>query len=242
MVINRTNKPKHISVLGGMGPFATQRFLRHILEIARDTYGAARDEDYPRMTIESLALPAFTAHGIEDISASIPLLTETVIRIEKSGAEVITIPCNTIHSVHALLQQAVQVPILNIVTDTAYEASVQKSKKAYILATGSTISEGLYASALITFQIEALQPSTEIQKQVELLITILEGGVVTSEAKDIYMRIRKEATELGADAVILGCTELSFLAAESLPDTNLLVIDSSHVLAESLLAFAYSTD
>jgi aspartate racemase len=251
MAIARPHSPKHIGIVGGMGPFATQRFIRHVLEYARDAYGARLDEDYPRMTLESLSVPLLTAQGLaaEGTRTAIPLLTEALSHLEQSGAKVIGIPCNTIHAVFGELEKVIAVPLLSIIETTAQAAVLQKSQTAYILATGSTISESLYQNALQEHGIFSLVPELSIQKKVEMLITILEGGSLTTEAHSLYSEILEDVRTQGADSVILGCTELSYLLPLSseiietqMNTEDFKIIDSSRALAEALVTFAYSTE
>ncbi len=237
MVLKIPTAPKHIGIIGGMGPFAGQRFIQHILEYARDTYGARVDEDYPQMSIENIALPALTAQGVTDGMQYVPLLSSVLKRIETYGAQMIAIPCNTIHSIHAELQKSVAVPLFNIIEETVRRAVSQDYKRTYILGTGSTISDGLYHSALRAQSIEPLQPTGEHQEQVGALITILEQGCSTPEACELYDLLVKEAMAQGADSIILGCTELSYLCNEPTPGIS--VIDSSRILAEAVVNAAY---
>lgn len=228
--------PRHIGVIGGMGPEATQAFVGHLLSIARATYGAKLDAEYPRMSIESLPLIGFTAQGLEDESVALETITNAIALLARRGVEVIAIPCNTVHRLFDQFEATVPVQVLNILEETANAARTHGARKIYVLGTGMTVKEELYRR-YCPEDIELAYPSEELQAAVEDLITRFESGSDPSYAERIYPALITEARALGADAIILGCTELSICPPS---DTQgLLCIDSSRVLAEQLMAHAY---
>ena len=228
--------PRHIGVVGGMGPEATHAFIGHVLSIARSTYGAARDADYPRMSIENLPLPGLTAQGFEEQEAALDAMTDAIALLARRGAEVIAIPCNTTHTLHDQLQANVPVQVLNILEETITSAASAGGTRAYILGTCMTVQEKLHQLPA-TGRVEVTYPSEALQTKVESLITRLESGPDAEYAESIYLELITEARSMGADTLILGCTELSISPPSN--TQGLICIDSSRVLAEQLLAHAY---
>ena len=93
------NKKKTIGVLGGMGPGASADFYVHLVQYAQQRYHAVQDIDYPPVMLYSLPLPDFDERGVVDFDSTKKLLVGGVIKLEQFGAEVIAIPCNTVHQI-----------------------------------------------------------------------------------------------------------------------------------------------
>jgi aspartate racemase len=228
---------KHIGILGGMGPFATVAFLEQVLRLAQELYGAKQDSDFPQISLESVPLPQLSAFSFTDKEAAVNILTTQIAQLSNQGCEVIAIPCNTVHAFHKELQASTSIPVLNIITETVSKARELGVKKAYVIATNSTMEEDLYTNALTAHSIQTVQPSTEAQKYAEDLITELEQGRVSQKALALSALLEAEAESMGADCNILGCTELTLVS--STISSHLLVLDSSQILANALVSYAY---
>lgn len=231
-------RPRHIGIVGGMGPQASHAFMGHMLSIAQHTYGATVDSDYPRMSMESITLPGLSAHDFSQHEEAESLLIETVQQLAARGAEVIAIPCNTVQILHKKLQSAVSIPVLNIIEVTANAAAHAEVKKVYVLGTRATVQGDGYRTALAGYGIEIVYPSGVQQDRVEALIMRLEKGPDDAYAKGEYALLAEEARSVGADSIILGCTELSLLPPDQ--ETDLVRIDSSYALAARMIAYAYA--
>jgi len=135
--------PRILGIFGGMGPEATANLYREIVRLTR----ASKDQDHiPTLIYSFPQVPDRTA-AIQNRDRSIvPYLVEGVSRLERAGASLIVIPCNTAHYFYDDMQQAVQIPIIHMIRETA-DAVVARHpgcKTIGLLATSGTIQSGLY--------------------------------------------------------------------------------------------------
>ena len=228
-----TDGRKILGVLGGMGPLATQLFYRMIIEKTE----AGCDLEHLDMIILSHAtMPDRTREIKEGRGEELfHLLQEDARMLERNGAGVIAIPCNTSHVFIRRLQESVGVPVINMVEETAaYIASVhdETDLRIAVLATDGTISTGLYQKALEKAGIVPYVPVPECQDLVMKIIYdgIKNGGEINY---DDFLTIEKEILRQKCGGAILACTELScFKEMYSLPG---FYIDAMGVLTDKAI-------
>jgi len=232
------NGRKVLGVLGGMGPLATQMFYGMIIEKTE----AKCDQDHLNMIILSHAAIPDRTEAIREgrIEELYRMLLADARMLEKNGAGVIAIPCNTSHVLFDRLQEGVGIPIINMVEETAariaetFRGSDAYSAKVAVLATDGTVSMGLYQKALQKAGCIPVVPGPESQR---LVMKIIYDGVKSGGEIDFsdFLTIEEEIRAQGCRAAILACTELScFKVMYKLPGFYL---DAMDVLAEkSILA------
>lgn len=192
-------------VIGGMGPLATAELLYRL----RTRHPAQRDQDHPRVLVDcDPALPDRTAALCAGGASPRDALAAKARDLEQAGAGVLLMPCNTAHAFLADIRAAVTVPVLDMIAATAEHAvGVRRVvTKVGVLATEGTIATGLYESALTMRGAAAIYPHD--QPTVSGLIRDVKGGR-REDAGDRLARLVALLARDGAQAVILGCTELS---------------------------------
>jgi len=232
------NGRKVLGVLGGMGPLATQMFYGMIIEKTE----AKCDQNHLNMIILSHASMPDRTEAIREgrVEELFRIMLADARTLEKDGAGVIAIPCNTSHVLYDRLQAGVGIPIINMVEETAariaetFRETGSSGGKVAVLATDGTISMGLYQKALEKAGCTPVIPGPESQK---LVMKIIYDGVKSGGEIDYtdFLTIQEEIYGQGCRAAILACTELScFKARYKLPEFYL---DAMDVLAErSILA------
>lgn len=219
-----------LGVIGGMGPLATQLFYKMIIERT----DAKCDQDHLDMIILSHASMIDRTKAIidENLEELFQLLLEDAKMLESNGASSIAIPCNTSHVLADKLQESIEIPIINMVRETALNISQKfdcHDLKIGILATDGTISTGLYQKELSKMGITPIVPSIEMQK---LVMKIIYDGIKNGGEIDFsdFSKIQEELVEKNCQGAILACTELScFKRVYNLPDYY---IDAMNVLVE----------
>ena len=122
----------------------------------------------------------------------------------------IAIPCVTAHYFHKELQSALQVPILNGVSDTVRELKARGYRKVGIMATDGTIRSELLARELNLAGIQPIVPSPDRQADVmHLIYRNIKAGKPAE--MDRFRRVQQELNDCGAEIIVLGCTELSII-------------------------------
>ena len=169
----------------------------------------------------------------------IEALCETARNLERAGAEMIGIPCNTAHAFLADVRQSVGIPVLDMVGETAFQARHAFGEKAVVglLATDGTLRTRLYHEALKLHHLEAVGPKGPgVQNAVmDALDTVKLHGVTDDIKGAIGVAIQDLATQ-GAIALIAGCTEVSLVLERYSP--SLPWLDPLTVLADVLVTEA----
>lgn len=229
------NRPLPVGVIGGVGPQATAYFLDMVVRLT----DAARDQEHLDMVVlQHAGIPDRTAFILGDSEEDPgPVMAQDARRLERFGVSFLVLPCNTAHHFTDEVEAAATVPLLNIVTETVAEARrrVDGLERVGVLATTGTARAGVYQRALEQDGLRAVLPDEDDQATVMRIIyeQVKAGRPVDLEAFDgVVGRLR----EAGAQVVVLGCTELSVVAADAgRLRTDRRLVDSLDVLARATI-------
>ena len=222
---------KLLGILGGLGPMASVYFCEMLISHTK----ADRECDHINFLLSSRAdTPDRSSYilGLSDDDPT-PAMTEEARRLEAAGAELIAIPCNTAHYFYDRICEAVNTPILNIITETARFCRASGVRKIGVLATEGTAAAGAYQKFLDGFSIEVL-PLTKSEQ--DTVSDIIFNKIKRGLAPDVnaLMSVAEALRSRGAELIVLGCTELSLVKKQnSLPEY---IIDSLELLALSAIA------
>lgn len=203
-----SKEKKKLGVIGGVGPAASGFYYSGVTAHTL----AERDQDHIDIIMLSHAtLPDRTA-AIEsgDDAELVRLLQEDVKTLERLGVANIAIPCNTSHCFYDRIQAATNVPVIHMVRESvAYAVQhFHPVRKIGIMGTDGTIGTGIYDEECKKLSVEAVHPSSEMQKKVMYIIyDEIKSGKRGSEA--LFNEVYNELKGNGCDVVILACTELS---------------------------------
>ncbi|MGC9149507.1 MAG: aspartate/glutamate racemase family protein [Candidatus Micrarchaeia archaeon] len=219
-----------IGILGGMGPETTVDFFSRIIKICEKDYSCKKDEDFPKIVIVSVPIPP-VVEKIEREKELLSISKEGIKNLVAANVDFIAIPCNTIHLYFEKLKKFSKVPLLNIVEEVSKKAREEGFRKVGIMATKTTIKSGLYASYLKKFGIQTIVPNEDEIDEIAKIIHDVEKGDILDKDKNKLKEIASKLEERGAEAVILGCTELPIVLKQEECKTKLL--DSTQILAEA---------
>jgi len=218
-----------------MGPWATLDFFEKILRLTP----AKTDQEHLRVIIDNNPKipdrsPAIVGTG-EDPT---PALVAGARTLQQAGADVIVIPCNTAHYFYERVQNAVSIPVLHIMEEVAATAreEVPTARVLGILATAAAVSSGLYARACARRGIEVVNPDPSGQQVVNRAIYAVKGGQMGPEITAGLKKIAEGLVGRGAQALVLGCTELPFVLKPQ--DVRVPLLDSNQILARAAVRFA----
>lgn len=202
---------KKIGIIGGLGPMATVYYL----ELLTRMVDTMVDQGHPRILLQSISdSPDRTAYITgKSTQSPLPLLVETARSLQNAGADFLTIPCVTAHYFYEQLTQAVDIPIINLVEETAEQLAVRGARKVGILATTGVHQSGVLAQAIRDRGIEVLLPDPDSR---ERLMYIIYKQVKAGRPADLseFEQIAENMLASGADCLVLGCTELPLLKRE----------------------------
>lgn len=199
---------KTLGVIGGLGPMATAYFLQLLTQMS----DAGTDQEHMEILLHSRPRIPDRTRFILGRSGENPLpqMMEIGIDLKSQGAEAIAIPCVTAHYFQKELEEAIGIPILNAVEETALCLREAGVRRAGIMATDGTVSSGLFQRALAKKGISTLFPDHMGQQAVMDIIyeEVKAGRPVDYPA---FRKVTQGLLEEGAQAVLLACTELSLV-------------------------------
>jgi len=215
-----------IGVLGGMGPAATIDFLTKIMNAT----AAGCDQEHVPLVVHDVAQIPDRSTAIQNNSDEpwLPMLAG-IRMLERAGADVIAIPCNSAHYWHARMARATEVEILHIAdaTNWSIKSRPKKITRLALMATRGTILGGIYRGRLNDVVGELVVPEASIQDLIDRSIAAVKGA-----DRPLAATLAQEAAgrllEAGADALLLACTELpialerSVFVAQSIDATDAL--------------------
>ena len=228
-----------IGVVGGVGPAATADFLRKIVH----NTSAARDQDHIKLVVEqNPQIPDRTANLIGDGPDPTVALYATCKKLEAGDADLIAIPCNTAHAFVERIQPYLSIPIVNMLHETVRHLRHEhpECERVGLLATSGTLASRVYHEAIEAAGLHALVPNELNQARVMNAIYGEKGvkaGGTDGACREDLLAALAHLVERGAQAVILGCTELPLLLASSpafpVAGRHVVLLDPTDILARS---------
>lgn len=191
-----------------MGPLATAYFMELVV---RMTDAGADYEHIPMTILNRPEIPDRTSYIVGKSSNSpLDAMIQAGNRLANQQVDFIAIPCVTAYYFYRQLREGIKAPVLNMIEETAVCLKEEGIRKVGLMATDGTISSGFFKEGLKQQGICVAEPSVEGQKRV---MEIIYGSIKANRPVQIedFNRVDKELRENGAEAVILGCTELSMI-------------------------------
>ena len=222
-----------LGIIGGLGPLASADFY---FKLTRMTDALRDNEHVPAVILSVPQLPDRTEAILGNHDGPLAPLTAAVSTLNALGVAYIAMPCNTAHHWYDKLAASSQAEIIHI--GDAVVAKIRHNLdrgRVANLATRGTLASGFYQHRISAAVFEVCVPAdAEFQERVDNAIAFVKAGSIGEAAAETERALHL-AQLAGADAALLGCTELSVVAA-SLGDTNgLIVIDSNAALARACL-------
>ncbi|WP_035055411.1 aspartate/glutamate racemase family protein [Andreprevotia chitinilytica] len=233
-----------LGIVGGVGPAATVDFMD---KIVRNT-PAGRDQDHIKMVVEqNPQIPDRTANLLHQAADPTVALFATCKRLETEGANAIAIPCNTAHAFVSAIQPSLNVPIINMLTETVNHIRDRYGADVTIglLATSGTLHSRVYHDAAAAAGLALIAPSPDLQEKVMRAIYGPQGvkaGFTTGQCEDDLLDAAAHLAAAGAKVLILGCTELPLILPGitqlKLDRQEIGIVDPTEVLAKRCVALA----
>jgi aspartate racemase len=226
-------KSKVVGVVGGMGPAATVEFLARLVRATP----AEREEEHLHILIDSdPAIPSRTEAILRGGPSPASRLCSIARGLERAGAQLLAMPCNTAHAYLAPMRAAVEIPILDMVAETAARVD---AGPVGLLATEAAVRAELYGKAFASRGIRVLPLCPDDQAEVCQLIASVKSGEQLEALRPRLRRIVERLERDGARAVVIGCTEISLLHDSG---SRLLAIDALDGLVEATVREARRGD
>lgn len=222
-----------IGIIGGMGPMVTCDLMKKIISHT----DARVDQEHVHLLVDcNTDIPDRTAAIIGSGESPLPEMIKSASRLQAMGAQALVISCNTAHYFLEDLKKSVDIPIISILHETANYLLHCGVHSVAVLGTDGTIQSGVYGNALKSMGISYIYPSSEDQQLImSFIYDYVKAGKEyphPEKINDMVDRLKNQ----GAQALVLGCTELPILFANL--DVKIPLIDPTDILARAAILFA----
>ena len=169
------------------------------------------------------------------------ILANAAYGLETSGAEGIIICTNTMHKLSDSISKNINIPLLHIADATAQRLIADGVKKVGLLGTSFTMEEDFYKGRLSDkFDLEVFTPDASQREMIHKIIyEELCLGITEEASREYYAQVISSLSEQGAEAVILGCTEIGLLISQS--DSTLPIYDTTLIHTDAAVQWMLDT-
>lgn len=227
---------KTIGLLGGMSWESTIPYYRQINQHIKQQLGGLHSAKIILYSVDFADIEALQRSGDWDRAGE--LLAEAAVKLQAAGADCLVLCTNTMHKVAAVIETAVTIPLLHIAAATA-EAILQAGlSKVALLGTRFTMEQDFYKKRLTeSYGLEVLVPDEESRALVhQVIYQELCLGLVKPDSRLQYQQIMADLVVQGAEAIILGCTEIALLV--SAEDCAVPLFDTTFLHAQKAADYA----
>ena len=226
---------KTIGLIGGMSWESTVSYYQLINETIKEKLGGLHSAKILLYSVDFAEIERYQASGDWDKSAEV--LSQIAQNLEQAGADFIVICTNTMHKVAPQIQKTISIPILHIAQATADTLLENGIKKVGLLGTKYTMTQEFYKEKLLEAGLEVVIPDQAGVEEVNRIIyDELCLGQIKESSKQAYLAIIDDLKNAGAEAVILGCTEIGLLVKQE--DTDMSLFDTTEIHALRAAEFA----
>ena len=226
---------KTIGLLGGMSWESTQTYYRLINEGIKNRLGGLHSAKLVLFSVDFAEIEALQHKG--DWPATADILAGAALSLQKAGADFLVIGTNTMHKVAPEIEQAIGIPLLHIADATAQVLKKEGVTRVGLLGTRFTMEQAFYRERLEAAGIDVLTPDESQRDEVHRVIyEELCQGEIKPDSRHTYLNIVSSLSGRGAQAVILGCTEIGLLISQA--DTEVPLYDTTEIHAARAVELA----
>lgn len=201
---------KTIGLIGGMSWESTVPYYRLINEAVKAHLGGLHSAKIVLYSVDFHEIEQLQRIG--DWETAGHLLAEAARKLESAGADVLVLCTNTMHKVAPAIEAAVHIPLLHVVDATAAEIAAAGFDTVGLLGTRFTMEQAFYADRLRQHRLTVLTPEQHAREIVHRVIyEELCLGKILDDSREAYRRVMADLIAQGAQAIILGCTEIALL-------------------------------
>ena len=236
MANHQVIKLKTIGILGGMSNVATANYYKGINQRVNDIMGGYNIAEILMHSVNFANIEAFVRAGEWDASAD--YLVDKAQKLERAGADFLLCVSNTMHKVAPQIEEAINIPFLHIAEPTAKAIKDDKLNRVGLLGTKPVMEADYMRDYYAKRGISVLVPDPDDINLVDTIIfDELVKDIASDKSKEEYIRIARHLESLGAEGIILGCTEIEMLLKpEDVLGLPLLDTTALHIEAAATLA------
>ena len=225
-----------IGLLGGMSWESTASYYKIINQQVKLELGGLHSAKICLTSVDFAEIEQLQHQG--DWQKTAEILTSAAMSVQNAGADFLLICTNTMHKVAPEIAKELTIPIIHIADATAEQLVSDGVSKVGLLGTRFTMEQDFYKTRLSDkYGISVLVPEQEQQQIIhQVIYNELCQGVIKSESKKQYLAIINQLFKQGAQAIILGCTEIAMLIKQE--DTLIPLYDTTTLHAHYAVSLA----
>ncbi|OMQ31963.1 aspartate/glutamate racemase family protein [Ensifer sp. 1H6] len=218
---------KVMGLIGGMSWESSAQYYRIVNQEVRARLGGVHSAKSLMWSMDFGEIERLQHIG--DWSALTGEMTDAARRLEAGGADFLVICTNTMHRMADAVSAAVSIPLLHIADPTAEKIKALGLSRVGLLGTAFTMEQDFYKGRLIERHgLDVLVPGDEDRKTVhDIIYKELVVGRVEDASRDAYRQVIQRLVERGAQAIIMGCTEIMLLISQA--DSPVPVFDTTEL-------------
>ncbi|WP_053376413.1 aspartate/glutamate racemase family protein [Paenibacillus sp. FJAT-27812] len=225
-----------IGLIGGMSWESSLLYYQIINQSVKEKLGGHHSAKSILLSVDFQEIIDLQHQG--NWNEATKIMIDSAQKLEAAGADLIVICTNTMHKMAKEVEESVSIPLLHIADATATEIVKAGIKKVALLGTAFTMEQDFYKGRLAEkFELEVIVPNASDRKIVhDIIYQELCLGIINDESRKAYLKIIDGLNKQGAEAVILGCTEITLLIAQD--DCSIPIYDTTRLHAESAVDYA----
>lgn len=229
---------KKIGLIGGMSLESTVDYYKILNQEVKSELGEPHSAEIIMHSVDFAEIEKLQSEGSWD------KLSEKMIDIaeelEAAGAEMLLICANTMHQMAPEVQRKINIPLLHIADAAAEKIEADVYKKVGLLGTKYTMEGSFYKNRINeNFDIEVIIPESEERDYIhQVIYQELISGILKDQSRQQFKKIIDNLRKKGAEAIILGCTEIPLLIKAE--DSSLPIFNTTELHAKKAVDFALS--
>jgi aspartate racemase len=227
---------KTIGLIGGMSWESTVPYYRQVNEGIKARLGGLHSARVVVYSVDFHEIEQLQRDG--DWDAAGDVLAEAARRLQSAGADLLVLCTNTMHKVAPQMEAAVSIPLLHIADATAAAITAAGHRTVGLLGTRFTMEQDFYRQRLQDQHgLQVLVPDADDRGVVhDVIYDELCRGVIRDDSREAYRRIMDDLVARGAEAIILGCTEIGLLVGSQ--DARVPLFDTTALHAQAAVEAA----
>ena len=225
-----------IGLIGGMSWESSAEYYRILNEGVRDRLGPTASARCLLWSFDFSEIEALQHAGDWDALAT--RMIDAAKRLEAGAPDLVLLCTNTMHRMAAAVQDAIRIPLLHIADPTAERIQSSGFRKVGLLGTAFTTAQDFYKGRLTQAHgLDVIVPEDQDRAIVHKIIyEELVAGRIEAASRDAYRKIIARLVDRGAEAIILGCTEIMLLVQPE--DSAVPLFDTTALHAQAAIAVA----
>jgi len=227
---------KTIGLIGGMSWESTVPYYRQVNEGIKARLGGLHSARVVLYSVDFHEVEQLQHAG--DWAAAGDMMADAARRVQAAGADLLVLCTNTMHKVAPQIEAAVSIPLLHIADATGAAITAAGHRTVGLLGTRFTMEQDFYRQRLQQAHgLQVIVPEADDRTVVhDVIYEELCRGVIRDDARAAYRRIMDDLVACGADAIILGCTEIGLLVGSQ--DARVPLFDTTALHASAAVEAA----